>query len=159
MAITAIDQRTPLLRNQLNTTMLQLGGYLNILIAVGHVVGLFWAEQLFETTGIGKEMASLAQTHTLLPYLLTLFVAVVFFIFGLYGLSASGKFKKLPYLKPAVFSIAGIYLLRGFGELIADKIQGTNSINETLFSLSALAIGFLFLIGGLKKRKLTTEIQ
>lgn len=137
--------------------MLKLGVRINILIAIGHIVGLFWADKMFEVTGIGKEMTELAQTHSSLPYLLTIFVAIVFFIFGLYGLSAGNEFRKLPFLKPVIFLIAGIYLLRGLGELIADNIQGTYSTTETIYSLFALTIGLLFLIGGLKKWKLTTE--
>jgi hypothetical protein len=137
--------------------MLKLGGYLNILIAIGHILGLIWADQMFEITGIGKEMATLAQKDSALPYLMTIIVAIVFFIFGLYGLSADNKFRKLPFLKPVIFLIAGIYLLRGFGELIADKIQGTNSISETIYSLFALIIGLLFLIGGLKKGRIKNK--
>jgi len=139
--------------------MLKLGGYINILIALGHIIGLFWADKMFEVTGIGKEMTELAQIHFSLPYLLTIFIAIVFFAFGLYGLSADNKFRQLPFIKPAIFLIAGIYLLRGIGELIADSIQGTNSISETTYSLLALTIGLLFLIGGLKKWKLATEIK
>ena len=86
-----------------------------------------------------------------LPYVLTIFVAVVFSIFGFYGLSADNKFKKLPFLKPVIFLIAGIYLLRGFGGLIASKMQETNSMTETMYSLIAVSIGLLFLIGGIKK--------
>ena len=137
--------------------MLKLGGYINILIAAGHIVGLFWAEQMFEITGIGNEMNELSKTHSSLPYLLTILVSVVFFVFGLYGLSADNKFRKLPFLKPIIFVIAGIYLIRGLGELIVDNIQGTNSTTETIYSLFALIIGLLFLIGGLKKWKLTTK--
>jgi hypothetical protein len=135
--------------------MLKLGGYINILIAVGHIVGLFWADKMFELTGIGKEMTELAQTHSSLPYLLTIFVAIVFFIFGLYGLSADNKFRPLPLLKPVIFAIAGIYLFRGIGELIFDlEQQQTNLFLETTYSLIAVFIGLLFLIGGLKKWKL-----
>lgn len=135
--------------------MLRLGGYINIIIAIGHIVGLFWADKMFDVTGVGKEMAELAQTHSTLPYLLTIFVAIVFFIFGLYGLSADNKFRKLPFLKPVIFLIAGIYLMRGLGELITDNIQRTNSTTETIYSLFALTVGLLFLIGGLKKWKRT----
>lgn len=92
--------------------MLKLGGYINILIAIAHIVGLLWADQMFELTGIGKQMAELAHIQASLPYLLTLFVTIVFFIFGLYGLSADAKFRKLPFLKPAIFLIAGIYIFR-----------------------------------------------
>ena len=44
--------------------MLKLGGYINIIIAIAHIVGLFWADKMFEVTGIGKEMTELAQTHS-----------------------------------------------------------------------------------------------
>ena len=134
--------------------MLKLGGYINIIIAIGHIVGLLWADKMFEITGIGKEMAELAQTHLSLPYLLTIFVAIGFSIFGLYGLSAANKFRKLPFLKPVIFLIAGIYLFRGIGELFFDitRQQTTPSL-EILYSLIAICIGLLFLIGGIKKWK------
>lgn len=131
--------------------MLKVGGYINILIAVAHLIGLMWADQLFEVTGIAKEMKDLGQIHPSLPYLLTIFVSIVFFIFGLYGLSADNKFRKLPFLKTAIFLIAGIYLLRGLGELAVNFINGTNSPSETIYSVVALSIGLLYLIGGLKK--------
>ena len=137
--------------------MLKLGGYIDILISVGHLVGLFWADKMFEVTGIGKEMTALAQKHSSLPYLLTIFVAIVFFIFGLYGLSADNKFRKLPFLKTVIFLIAGIYFLRGIGELVADNIQGTNSTSETIYSIFALIVGLLFLFGGIIKWNLMTN--
>ncbi|MBA3286124.1 MAG: hypothetical protein H0U27_13845 [Nitrosopumilus sp.] len=133
--------------------MLRIGGYINILIATGHIVGLIWADKMYEVTGIGKEMKELSQINNSLPYLLTIFVAVAFFIFGLYGLSADNQFRKLPFLRPVIFIIAGIYLLRGLGELIVDFIHKTNSISEITYSLFALTIGLLFLIGGLRKWK------
>jgi len=131
--------------------LLRLGGYSNLLIASGHLVGLIWAERVFAITGIGNEMNELAQIHASLPYILTLLVSIVFFIFGLYGLSAGHKFRKLPFLKFGVFAIAGIYLFRGLGEIIWDTIQGTPSTIEMLYSLIALAIGLLYLFGGLQK--------
>lgn len=135
--------------------MLKLGGYINIIIAIAHIIGLFWADQMFEVTGIGKEMTELAQTHFSLPYLMTIFVAIVFFIFGLYGLSADNKFRQLPFLKLAIFTIAGIYLLRGIGELIFDlEKQQANQFLEITYSLIAFFVGLLFLLGGLKKWKL-----
>ena len=138
--------------------MLKIGGYINILIAIGHIVGLIWAEQMFEITGIAKEMNELVQIHSSLPYLLTIIVAIVFFIFGLYGLSAAGKFRKLPLLKLGIFAISGIYLFRGIGELIFNTSQQESApITETLYSLIALVIGLLFLIGGLKKWKFEKE--
>lgn len=137
--------------------MLRLGGFINIIIAIGHIVGLIWADKMFEVTGIENEMKELAQIHFSLPYLLTIFVGIVFFIFGLYGLSADNKFKKLPFLKFGIFAIAGIYMFRGLGELLFETLNKTNTLTETTYSLIALIIGLLFLIGGLKKWNLITR--
>ena len=132
--------------------MLKLGGYTNIVIAIAHIIGLLWANKMFEITGIGNEMTDLAQIHSILPYLLIIFVAIAFFMFGVYGLSAANKFRRLPFLKPVIFLIAGVYLLRGMGELIFDlEKQQANQFLEITYSLIAVFIGLLFLIGGLKK--------
>jgi len=129
--------------------MLRFAGYTNIAIALGHVVGLIWADWMFEVTGVGKDMNELSEIHASLPYLLTLFVAVIFFIFGLYALSASGGFRKLPFINPVIFVIAGIYLARGFGEIIVRSLQGSNGFAETSYSVIAILIGLSFLFGGI----------
>jgi len=136
--------------------MLKLGGYINILIAIGHIIGLFWANEMFEITGVGKEMAQHAEIHPSLPYLLTILASIFFLIFGLYGLSADNKFRKLPFLKFGIFVIAAIYIFRGLGELIFDTINKANTLKETIYSIVALAIGLLFLFGGLRKWKVIT---
>jgi hypothetical protein len=137
--------------------MLKIGGILNIIIAVAHIIGLFWAEQMFEKTGVGEGMKELAQIHYSIPYLLTVFVAIIFFLFGIYGVLADSKTKKLPFLKLGVFSIAFIYLFRGIGEQSYNLIKGTTTTSETIQSIVALIIGSLFLFGGLKKWKLKKE--
>jgi hypothetical protein len=137
--------------------MLKIGGILNIIIAVAHIIGLFWAEQMFEKTGAGEGMKELAQIHYSIPYLLTVFVAIIFFLFGIYGVLADSKTKKLPFLKLGVFSIAFIYLFRGIGEQSYNLIKGTTTTSETIQSIVALIIGSLFLLGGLKKWKLKKE--
>ena len=96
-------------------------------------------------------MRELSIIHHSLPYLLTICVSIVFFIFGLYGLSADNKFRKLPFFKSVIFIIASIYIFRGLGELIVDTLTKTNSLIEIVYSLFALTTGFLFLIGGIKK--------
>lgn len=132
--------------------MLSLAGYLNLVIAFAHIVGLVWADKMFKVTGISTEMNELSSIHTSLPYLLTIGVSGFFLVFGLYGLSAANKFKKLPFQKIAIFLIAGIYLFRGLGELSVNIEKNTTTPNaETSFSLAAVVIGLLFLIGGQKK--------
>lgn len=134
--------------------MLKIGGYINIVIAIAHIIGLFWAEQMFEKTGIGEGMKELAQIHFSIPFLLTVFVAILFFIFGIYGVLADNKTKKLPFSKFGIFTIAFIYLFRAIGEQLYNILKGTTTTSETIQSIVALIIGLLFLFGGLKKWKL-----
>ena len=133
--------------------MLKIGGVLNIIIAVAHIIGLFWAEKMFEKTGVGEGMKELAQIHPSAPYLLTIFVAMLFFIFGIYGIWANSKTRKLPFLKIGIFAIAFIYLFRGIGEQSYSLVNGTITTSETIQSVVAIIIGSLFLFGGLKKWK------
>ncbi len=129
--------------------MLKIGGILNIIIGTAHIIGLLWAKQMFEITGISEEMNRLAQTHVSLPYLLTVFVSIFFFIFGLYGLSGAGQIKPMPFVKKGTFVIAGIYLIRGLGELIFDiAMQEASPLAETIYSIIAISIGLLYLLGG-----------
>ncbi|MDC1161887.1 hypothetical protein OAT18_00440 [Tenacibaculum sp.] len=137
--------------------MLKIGGLLNIIIAVSHIIGLFWAEQMFEKTGAGEGMKELAQIHYTIPYLLTIFVAIIFFLFGIYGVLANSKIIKLPFLKPVIFGIGFIYFFRGMGEQSYNLIKGTTTKSETIQSVIGLIIGSLFLFGGLKKWKLKKE--
>jgi hypothetical protein len=134
--------------------MLKIGGILNIIIAIAHIIGLFWAEQMFEKTGATEGMQELAKIHHTLPYLLTVFVAIMFFIFGLYGILADSKIRKLPFLKFGIFTIAFIYLFRAIGEQSYNILKGTTTKPETIQSIIALIIGLLFLFGGYKKWKL-----
>lgn len=136
--------------------MLLVGGYINVLISALHLVGLAWAEEMFAITGIGSEMAALSKVHPMLPYILTIFVAVCFFVFGLYGISAGKGKHWLPYQNVAVFVIAAIYLLRGFGEMAIDVTTGSpNLMLELVYSLCAIAIGLLYYLGGRYLRNVT----
>lgn len=108
---------------------------------------------MFEKTGAGEGMKELAQIHYSIPYLLTIFVAIIFFVFGIYGVLANSKTRKLPFLKLVIFGIAFIYLFRGIGEQTYNLFKGTTTTSETTQSVVALLIGLLFLFGGLKKWK------
>ncbi|WP_206604239.1 hypothetical protein [Aquimarina sediminis] len=130
--------------------LLKIGGIANIIIAVAHIIGLFWPEKMFEITGVGEKMKELSEIHNTLPYLVTIFIAIFFWIFGMYGLNSGNTSKKLPYPKLGVFIIAGIYLFRAIGEQSYNIYHQTTTSSETNQSIVALAIGLLFLFGGCK---------
>ena len=125
-----------------------LGAYINILIAILHIICLYNAPYFFEITGVGDNMQRNAEISPILPYVITIIVAVIFFIFGLYGLSAAGKFRRLPFLKFGILSIAIIYIVRGVvGAIINVFIEDHFLWYHLLFSLCALMIGLLYLTG------------
>ena len=126
-----------------------IGAYLNILIAILHILCLYKASYFFEITGVGENMRRNAEIYPLLPYVITLVVAIIFFVFGLYGLSAAGRFRKLPFLKVGVFSIAVIYLIRGIIGCIINIFKEEPFLwYHLIFSLFALVIGVFYLLGG-----------
>jgi len=131
--------------------LLRIGGYMNILIAIAHIVGLIWADQMYEFTGVGRQMEDLSRIHSAYPFLLTLFVSIAFFIFGLYGLSAGEEIFALPFLQNCTYLIATVYLLRGLGGLALEKFQDFPSSNQIIFSSIATSIGLFYLVGALVK--------
>lgn len=134
--------------------LLRLGGYINILIAIGHIICLYDPEYFFEVTGVGDNMRRNAEIHPLLPYAITIVVTIIFFVFGLYGLSGADKIRRLPFLKIGIFTIAGIYLFRGvIGGVINISFETSFQWHHLLFSICALAIGLMYLLGGLQKWK------
>jgi hypothetical protein len=127
---------------------LRIGGWTNIVIGVGHLVGLLWAREFFYWTGVGADMERLADVHTLLPYALTVIVASFFIGFGLYALSGAGDLRPLPLLRSVIVAIAGVYLLRGLSG-IAFQTEGGSllSLLEVAYSAVALLVGLCFAFG------------
>ncbi|MCD7968904.1 MAG: hypothetical protein LUF87_00925 [Alistipes sp.] len=125
--------------------MLKLGGYINLFISLLHFAALFCLWDAFRITGVYEIMERLAAVREYLPAVSTVFVAVIFAVFGLYALVAAGALRlKLPLLRLGIYGIGAIYTLRGISGLIMDH----SDILQVLFSLTALWIGILYLAGG-----------
>ena len=125
---------------------LRIGGWTNIVLAAGHVVGLIWAYSVFRAVGIEEDMRRLAEQGAALPYVVTLIVAGGFLVFGLYGLSGAGVVRRLPLLRAALVSIAVVYVLRGtlLGGLGA---VAAGDVAQIAFAAIALAIGLCYAYG------------
>lgn len=84
----------------------------------------------------------------------SLFVAGVLAVFGLYALSGAGSIQKLPLLKPGLVVISCIFIIRGFlllPELLV--VVGVFHVSIpvaprfVIFSLGSLLIGIIFIAG------------
>ncbi|MCC8034492.1 MAG: hypothetical protein LIO77_00980 [Rikenellaceae bacterium] len=129
--------------------MLKLAGYINLLISAAHFAALFSLENAFRLTGVAPQMARAGEVWSGLPATLTVIVAVVFAVFGIYALTAAGSIDlRLPLLKTGIYAIGALYVLRGVAGLVFPYPDGNYDLFQVLFALAALGIGGLYLAGG-----------
>lgn len=96
----------------LNVIRLRLGSFLHFLIAIGHLICLFFLEEAFKAYGILDEMKHLCFGQEWLLYVVTVCQAVGFAIAGLYALSVAGDMRRLPLQRLVMMVIVGLYSIR-----------------------------------------------
>lgn len=134
--------------------MLRTGAILNFIIALGHIVCLFFLDTAFQFYGIDGIMNDIAgQYGACVPYLITVVLVCGFTVFGLYGLSADGVIHRLPLLWFGVFGIALLYLLRAFWGVYTMVSTDTYMLKSISSAVISSLIGLLYLCGGIKKQK------
>ena len=99
-------------RNMQNVFRLRLGALLHFLIAIGHLICLFFLEEAFKAYGILDEMKHLCFGHEWLLYVVTVCLAVGFAIAGFYALAVAGDMRKLPLQRLVIIAIVGLYFIR-----------------------------------------------
>ncbi len=92
-----------------------VGGVLSIIASLLHVAIVLGGGDWYRFFGAGEELAAMDEAGAIYPKLLTLGIAAVLFSWALYAFSGAGLFKRLPLIRPILFTIAAIYLVRGFG--------------------------------------------
>lgn len=95
-----------------NVLKLRLGAFLHFLIALGHLICLFFLEEAFKVYGILDEMRHLCFGQEWLLYVVTVGLAVGFTMAGLYALSVAGDMRKLPLQRLVMIAIVGLYSIR-----------------------------------------------
>jgi hypothetical protein len=129
--------------------LLAVGGVESFLIAVLHLAIIVIGPAGYRYFGAG-ELAPMAERGSMVPALLTLFIAVVFAVWGAYGLSGAGLLPRLPLLRPALLAIGTIFCLRGL-VVVLELIHAARGHplipRSLLFSLTALVAGLLYLGG------------
>lgn len=132
--------------------MLSTGAVLNFIIALGHIVCLFFLDTAFQFYGIDGVMNDIAgQYGACVPYLITVILVCGFTVFGLYGLSADGAIRRLPLLWAGVFGIASLYLLRALWGVYTMVSTDTYMFKSISSAVVSSLIGLLYLCGGIKK--------
>lgn len=108
--------------------------------------------------GAGEAMARLAESGSPVPALLTLGIAVLLGLFGLYALAGAGHFRALPLQRPIQGILAVVFTLRGLAlglELWARFRHPAFPLRFLAFSAVSLVLGLLLgsaLLGARKGR-------
>lgn len=128
------------------TALLTFAGWCSgalVLLHVGIVIAGVPAYRYFDA---GEEVVRLAEQGSVVPPLLTLFVAGVFAVFALFAFSGAGRIRRLPLSRTALFGIGAIYTLRGLF-LLPELVATPEPRRELVFSATSLVIGVAHLAG------------
>ena len=124
-----------------------------VLIGVLHFIIAFAGGDYFRYFGAGENFARLDEAGSLLPMLITIGLAVIFFMMAAYSLSVAGYIKAWKNARIVVLITGVLFTLRGlviFIDLVL-VMQGPNQYvsRDIWFSLVALLVG-LSLLSGLR---------
>lgn len=124
-----------------SNTFLAVGGLLSFLAAAAHLACIAIGAPAYRVMGAGEGIAQLAQNGHWYPTVITLTIAAVLTIWGLYALSGAGLLPRLPLLKLALCAITAICLVRAAAfPLLMPYFPG----NTTQFWLVSSAVCFFF---------------
>jgi hypothetical protein len=125
------------------------GAICSFLAAILHLACIIFGASWYRFMGAGENMAQMAEQGLLEPILISLFIAGVLTVWGLFALSGAGVILRLPLLKTALSAITAVYLLRGIGGFYFTlyPIGGNSSEFWLWSSLICFGFGLVYLIG------------
>jgi putative oxidoreductase len=139
---------------------LTLAGVMSSLIGLLHLVIIFSGPDAYLYFGAGKEMADGDAAGSIIPDLVTLGVAVVFFVFAAYAFSGAGLIRPLFGLKKILIIISLIFLLRGLVVMADLAVYLTTPgypFRNIVFSVVSLVTGIFYFLGFIYLRIATKQ--
>lgn len=133
--------------------MLIIAGSLSFLAAFVHLACIVGGENWYRFLGAGEHMAQMAKAGEVLPSVITLVIASILIIWGLYAFSGAGVIRRLPLLRTALVLITVIYLSRAIAGLVLPflithpEIAARGSNFWLWSSLICLLFGITYLVG------------
>jgi hypothetical protein len=128
-----------------------IGGLFCFCFAGFQLSAIWWSKEMMVYFGGPVKM----QEENPFAYaLLCIFVAAIISAAGLYSFSGAGKFSKFPFLRTVLSTITVIFFLRGLMIIynigIIIRHPGENLIRFAVYSLIAIIVGVIYLIGLIK---------
>jgi putative oxidoreductase len=134
-------------------SLLVIAGCLSIFAALLHISCIFGGPDWYLFFGAGERMAQMAAAGDIYPTIVTLVIASVLSVWGLYAFSGAGLIVKLPLLKTCLVLISAVYLIRGVAGLIVPFFTSASEIhqNSMVFWLVSSTVcciyGIYYLLG------------
>lgn len=125
-----------------------IAGALSAVVAILHIVCIYFGAPWYRFFGAGEQMALLAERGSIQPTLITSGIVLVLSIWSIYAFSAAGVIVRLPLLRLALILITFIYLLRGVaGFFLVSSPMGRSPEFWMWSSLICLSFGIIHFIG------------
>ena len=99
----------PSIKNSFMKVLIKVGVALNLLIGLGHLLCLAALDKIFVIYGISDVMNRIAQYGAYWPCIITILIAVAFFVVALYGLSVLKVIPRLPLQTTAMTTIVVVF--------------------------------------------------
>lgn len=113
----------------MNTYLIIAGG-LSFIASVLHIGIILGGPSWYRFFGAGEAMAVMAENRKIYPALVTLGIASILAIWGVYAWSGAGLITELPLTKWALIAISAVYLIRGTVGVILPFVSQHPQIQE-----------------------------
>lgn len=145
------------MERQANYALL-LGGGLSLLVGMLHMAIIIGGADWVRFFGAGERLSTMAANGSFLPGILAAGMALILFLWAAYAFAGAGIISPLPLLKPALISIAAIYLARGLVLIPITLFQPERAEGLMLWSsLVCLVMGLSYAVGTRKIKKLQNK--
>ena len=127
---------------------LALGGVLTAAASVAHLACIALGAPAYRFMGAGERMVRAVEAGKVAPTLVTLAIASLLLVWAVYAFSGAGLVPTLPFTRPALLLISGVFLARASAFPLLRPVFPENSTTFWLVSSGiCLALGLLYAVG------------
>jgi putative oxidoreductase len=138
--------------------LITVGAVLTAIAAILHIFIILGGPSWYRFFGAGEGMATLAESGSVRPVYITSMIFMILSVWAIYGFSAAGYLITLPFLKPVLWLISLIFLIRGLAAIPAIfyfKHPYLMELKDKMLfmicsSLICVFLGVVYLIAALK---------
>jgi len=128
--------------------LLCIAAFTATITAIAHLSCIFLGPQCYAVQMAPEVIVESAQNGTILAPLGTVVVSAIFIAMGCYALSAANIIRKLPWLKPVVYTLAILCIIRGILPLQL-WFRHADKVSEPVLYVGIvwLLVGLCYLLG------------